>query len=53
VLTIQGGWLDLDARKLVAPPAELAAVLLSLPRTHDFEELPSLIRRRGGANRGE
>ncbi|HLM69690.1 MAG TPA: thioesterase family protein [Longimicrobium sp.] len=52
VLTIQGGWLDLDARKLVAPPAELAAVLLSLPRTHDFEELPSLIRRRGGGRLG-
>lgn len=45
-LTIQGGWLDLDTRKLVAPPAGLAAVLLSLPRTHDYEDLPSLMRRR-------
>src|SRR3712207_6293678 len=27
VLTIQGGWLALDTRKRVAPPAELAAVL--------------------------
>lgn len=46
-LTIQGGWLHLDTRKLVAPPAELAAILLSLPRTSDFEELASLVRRRG------
>lgn len=46
VLTIQGGWIDLDSRKLIAPPEELAAVLLALPRTYDFEELPSLIRRR-------
>lgn len=45
-LTIQGGWIHLDARKLVTPPAELAAVLQSLPRTRDYEELPSLMRRR-------
>ena len=45
-LTIQGGWMDLDARKLVVPPPELAAVLESLPRTRDYEALPSLIRRR-------
>jgi acyl-CoA thioester hydrolase len=47
VLTIQGGWMDLEARKLAAPPAELAAILQSLPRTRDYEDLPSLIRRRG------
>lgn len=46
VLTIQGGWIDLDTRKLVTPPAELAAVLQSLPHTPDYEELPSLIRSR-------
>jgi acyl-CoA thioester hydrolase len=46
VLTITGGWLNLDTRKLVVPPAELAAVLRSLPRTRDYEDLPSLIRRR-------
>jgi acyl-CoA thioester hydrolase len=46
VLTIQGGWMDLDARRLVAPPEELAAVLGSLPRTRDYEALPSLLRRR-------
>ena len=46
VLTIQGGWIDLNTRKLVSPPAELAAVLQSLPRTPDYEVLPSLLRRR-------
>ena len=46
LLTIQGGWIDLDSRRPVAPPAELAAVLQGLPRTPDFEELPSLVRRR-------
>lgn len=46
VLTIQGGWIAMDTRKLVTPPAELAAVLQSLPRTRDYEDLPSLIRRR-------
>jgi acyl-CoA thioester hydrolase len=35
------GWLDLDARKLTAPPADLLAVLTSLDRTKDFTDLPS------------
>lgn len=48
-LSIQGGWIHLDERKLVAPPEELAAVLQSLPRTADFEELPSLLQRRSQA----
>lgn len=47
VLTIQGGWMDLETRKLAVPPAELAAILQALPRTHDYADLPSLIRRRG------
>lgn len=46
-LTIQGGWLDLDRRRLTAPPEELGAVLQALPRTPDFQDLPSLLRRRG------
>lgn len=46
VLTIQGGWIDLDSRKPIIPPAELASVLRTLPRTRDYEDLPSLIRRR-------
>lgn len=47
VLTIQGGWMNLESRKLAAPPPELASILLALPRTRDYEELPSLVRRRG------
>ena len=46
VLTIQGGWMDLETRRLAAPPAELAAILQGLPRTRDYEDLPSLVRRR-------
>jgi acyl-CoA thioester hydrolase len=44
-LTVQGGWLDLRERRLIAPPAELADIMRSLPRTGDFERLPSLLRR--------
>jgi len=35
-----GGWLDLRARKLVAPPPELRAVLDQIPRAPGFVELP-------------
>jgi acyl-CoA thioester hydrolase len=35
-----GGWLDLRARKLVAPPAPLLAVFGEVPRAADFTELP-------------
>ena len=35
-----GGWLDLRARKLVAPPAELLAVFRKVPRAPGFVELP-------------
>lgn len=37
-----GGWLDLAARKLTAPPAPIAAAMLALARGADFVELPSL-----------
>lgn len=39
VVTSGGGWLDLDARKLVAPPPPLLAALRALPRTADFEAI--------------
>ncbi len=45
-VTSAGGWLDLAARKLVAPPAPLLAALQSLPRTDDFAALPSVLRER-------
>ncbi len=44
VLTLDGGWLHLDSRRLMEPPADLLAILQRLPRTRDFEELPSLLR---------
>ncbi|HVH30954.1 MAG TPA: thioesterase family protein [bacterium] len=43
-VTSVGGWLDLSTRKLVAPPEALLRALQSLPRTEDFEVLPSRIR---------
>jgi acyl-CoA thioester hydrolase len=45
-VTSAGGWLDLAARKLVAPPAPLLAALQSLPRTDDFAALPTIVRER-------
>jgi acyl-CoA thioester hydrolase len=44
VLTIEGAWIHLDSRKLVAPPPELLALLQVLPRTRDFQELRSVLR---------
>ncbi len=40
----EGGWLDLAARKLIAPPPELMTALQKLPRSADFEELPSSLK---------
>lgn len=39
-----GGWLDLAARKLVAPPAGLMATWKVLVKTDDFQELPSSVK---------
>lgn len=47
ILFIQGSWIDLDSRKAIAPPKELADLLQGLPRARDFAELPSLLRRPG------
>ena len=44
-VTSAGGWLDLSARRLVAPPEALCAALRSLARTEDFQSLPSSVRR--------
>ena len=33
------GWLDLDERRMRRPPDELAALMRSISRTEDFEEL--------------
>jgi acyl-CoA thioester hydrolase len=39
-----GGWFDLKARALVAPPMALFEALSALPRTTGFEVLPSSIK---------
>lgn len=47
-VTSSGGWLDLTARKLVAPPGALHDAMKSLPQTDDFAVLPSSVRERSG-----
>lgn len=39
-----GGWLDLTARKLIAPPPALHITMKSLPQTDDFMVLPSSLK---------
>ena len=43
-LTSTGGWLDLNARKLVLPPDGLRAAMVSLDAVADFEVLPSSMK---------
>jgi acyl-CoA thioester hydrolase len=43
-ITSLGGWLDLRARKLVAPPEGLAAAILALDRTEDYADLESSVK---------
>ena len=40
----EGGWLDLAARKLIAPPPDLQAAMNAMPRSAEFEVLPSSLR---------
>jgi acyl-CoA thioester hydrolase len=39
-LELDGAWMDLRARKIVAPPKELVDALATLGRTEDFTVLP-------------
>jgi len=39
-----GGWLDLAARRLAAPPPALLAALRALPQTADFSVPPSSLK---------
>lgn len=39
-----GGWLDLAARKLIAPPPALMATWQALDKSDDFQELPSSVK---------
>ncbi len=43
-VTSAGGWLNLDERKLVAPPPKLLAAMNSLEKTSDFMVLPTSIK---------
>jgi len=38
-ITVDGAWLDLDKRKLAHPPKEVIDLMMSLPKTQDFELL--------------
>jgi hypothetical protein len=38
-MTTTGGWLDLEGRKLIAPPEKLRVLLETAPRTEEFREL--------------
>lgn len=44
LLTIDGAWIHLDTRKLVAPPPALLELLRGLPRSRDFEMQRSVLR---------
>jgi acyl-CoA thioester hydrolase len=43
-ITSTGGWLDLNVRKLIAPPAPLRAAMEALPKVDGFRELKSSVR---------
>jgi acyl-CoA thioester hydrolase len=44
-VTVTGAWLDLENRKIAAPPHDLAQALQALPRGDPFAELPAVRRR--------
>ena len=46
-VTSAGGWLDLDERKLIAPPPALLDAMNSLEKTSDFLVMPSSIKGAG------
>ena len=43
-VTSTGGWLDLEARRLTAPPEEIVRAFRTLVRTDDFATLKSSVR---------
>lgn len=43
-VTSTGGWMDLNARKIIVPPDPICEAIRSLTRTDDFVVLPSSIR---------
>jgi len=49
VVRSTGGWLDLRARRLVAPPAALLSALMQIPRSAEFVELKPVGERRSSS----
>ncbi len=47
-VTSTGGFLDLDARKLVVPPIEVLTTYQAMPRADDYEALPSSFKAKAG-----
>jgi len=45
VVTSTGGWLDLNIRKLIAPPEPLRAAMAALSKADGFRELKSSVTR--------
>jgi acyl-CoA thioester hydrolase len=45
VVTSTGGWLDLNARKLIVPPEPLRKAMEALPRIEGFREMKSSVSR--------
>ena len=43
-VTSTGGFLDLDARKLVVPPIEVLNTYQAMPKADDYEALPSSLK---------
>ncbi|HXM61269.1 MAG TPA: thioesterase family protein [Terriglobales bacterium] len=44
-VTSTGGWMDLSVRKLVVAPPALLQVLRTSPKTADFQQLPTSVKR--------
>lgn len=40
-INVDGAWLDLTKRKLAHPPQEIIDLMMSLPKTEDFELTPA------------
>ena len=45
VVAVVGSWIDLEARRVVAPPADLAEAFRSMPRSEPFTDLAAIRRR--------
>jgi len=40
IITIEGAWIDTNARKLTIPPLELLEIINKIPRVDNFEYIP-------------